>query len=178
LWEHGLQHCGACWPRRESVERWHAAAEEHGFAILALNWTEAAPTAASQEQLVANLPAIVGALPSEQSLTGDPLYLTSRGESTDMAWRAAYLDATLPVAATAFLGGAPEGDWENDADALASQATATPPLYYVMGRSDPDYAAASACFDAVVALGGGDARRKSVASPIAPSSTSRISGSG
>ena len=72
-----------------------------------------------------------------------------------MAWRAAYVDATLPVAATAFLGAAPAGDWENEAEALASQATATPPLYYVMGQSDPDYAAASACFDAVVALGGG-----------------------
>jgi len=140
-----------------SVQRWHAAADANGFNLLAINWTEEAATPETWDALVADLPAVVSAFAGYYQVASGARYLTSRGASTALAWRAAYLDSAAAThsifAATVLLGGVPPGDWPNDSAALVAPMVGTSALYYVIGTTDTEYAAGTAFYDAVVGTG-------------------------
>ncbi len=126
-----------------SVQRWNVAADSFGFSLIAVNWTEDAPTPQAKEELVADLDDIVAAFGDTYAVGG--VFLSSRGASTPMAFSAGYLVQDHRWGAVAFLGGAPEGDWVNDADTLLQGLNESPPaLYYVMGEQDADFGQATA----------------------------------
>ncbi len=135
-----------------SVQRWHSAADRYGFNLLAINWTDEAATPETWDALVADLPAITAAFAGYYPITAGRTYLSSRGASTALAWRAAYL-AEGGFRGTVLLGGVPEGDWVAEGAALAQAAVATPALYYVIGKLDSDYAAATAFYSAATGAG-------------------------
>jgi hypothetical protein len=135
-----------------SVQRWRTAADSFGFDLLAVNWTEDAPTPETWDALVADLPAIASAFATTYPIEGELRYLSSRGASTALAWRAGYL-AAGGFQAAALLGGVPDGDWVGDASPLVAAMVATPALYYVLGAADPDHAAGSAFYTAVTGAG-------------------------
>lgn len=135
-----------------SVQRWHTAADNHGFNLLAINWTEEAATPETWDALVADLPAVLEAFGGYYSVTPGQRFLTSRGPSATITWKAAYLAAN-GYAGDALLGGVPEGDWVGGAASLVAAMNATPALYYVLGRRDPDHAAGSAFYAAVTGRG-------------------------
>lgn len=84
-------------------------------------------------------------------MVADKRFLTGRGASTAIAWRAAFF--SRDYAGVALLGGIPEGDWVDDADNLVAPLVATPSLYYAIGKLDEEYAAAADCFSAVTGTG-------------------------
>jgi hypothetical protein len=136
-----------------SVQRWGTAADAHGFAIIAVNWTDVAATPASKSQLARDLSGIWQAYSTRWTYRStSAVALSSRGASTAIAFQAACLEPSNTVwTGVAFLGGIPDGDWVTDpTTALASlQAQAPEFLYYLRGDADPEYAQATACVEAL-----------------------------
>lgn len=132
-----------------SVRRWGAAADGHGFAIIAVSWTDVPATAASKSKLASDLAGILRTYRARFTfhLTSTAV-LSSRGASTAIAFQAACVEPSNAVwTGAAFLGGVPDGDWVGDpATAMASlRATVPQTLYFVTGDADPEYQQASAC---------------------------------
>ncbi len=133
-----------------SIQRWGTAADHHGFAIVAVSWTELAPTDETKRKLARDLGGIVQAF-SARFAGVSQAKLSSRGASTPMAFRAAFVEPTNGTwQGAVFLGGVPDGDWVNDpATATASMQPKRPYLTYVAGEADPEYARAVACTTAL-----------------------------
>lgn len=138
-----------------SVQRWYATADSRRFNLLAINWTDEAATPTTWDALVADLPQIVEAFAGYYPISTGRRYLTSRGASAEIAWRAGYLSqstsAYASFAAAVLLGGVPDGDWVRGADDLLAAVVREPALYYVVGTDDEDYRSGTDFFDAIVA---------------------------
>jgi hypothetical protein len=136
-----------------SVQRWGTAADVHGFAIIAVSWTDVATTSTSKSQLARDLSGILQAYRARFTYhSSHSATLTSRGASTAIAFQAACCESSNTVwTSAAFLGGVPDGDWVNDPDtAIASLQVSVPNfLYYLRGDADPEYAQATACIMAL-----------------------------
>ena len=136
-----------------SVQRWATAADTHGFAIIAVSWTDVAATPASKSQLARDLSGILQAYGTRWTYpSSSSVVLSSRGASTAIAFQAACMEPSNAVwTGAAFLGGVPEGDWLGDpTTAMASVQAKLPDfLYYLRGDADPEYAQATACVTAL-----------------------------
>jgi hypothetical protein len=136
-----------------SVQRWGTAADAHGFAIIAVSWTDVAATPASKSQLARDLSGIWQAYSTRWTYrSSSAATLASRGASTAIVFQAACLEPSNAVwTSAAFLGGVPDGDWVNDpTTALASLQAQVPDfLYYPRGDADLEYAQATACVAAL-----------------------------
>ena len=138
-----------------SVQRWTGAAKHYGFSILAVNWTEAPLSQAQRQELSDALPRIVDEYEEEYAYDRRRCHLCSHGASTDMVARAGFDGAPHRWASLIFLGGVPQKSCGALVEGGGSHTQPPPPpaagglhlpaLYYVIGRDDPQNAAAMDC---------------------------------
>jgi hypothetical protein len=138
-----------------SAQRWQAAGEQFGFCLVAINWTQDARLPEERTAMLGKLGTLLEDLRAELGIDTGDVFLSTRGLAADMLLQAGYLGASpVPFKAVNLLGGAPQGDWGNDADALLSSMISSPPgIYCVLGQQDDDYAQGRAFVDALEARG-------------------------
>jgi len=131
-----------------SVDRWSAASDGAGFALLCPNWT--AESDERRLELLDHLIRIVEALDRTQPIDPDRVCLSALGGATPFGFHGAFERHSGRWAAVSFLGGVPEGDWvAAPATALAALTEKPPALHYIYGATDPEHEAAKACASAL-----------------------------
>ena len=128
-------------------KRWHGVSDQHGVSIISVNWTEDAKTQAELDQLAKDLSDIVGAFGKTYPVDADRRYVVSRGKSTPIVYKGAFLEDSGFWAAAAFLGGAPlaKCEYGSSTPAPAGLVAAPPALYYLLGKKDADYKLVNDC---------------------------------
>ncbi len=127
-----------------NVQRWAQTADNYGFILLSVNWTEEASSDAGVDKLVQSLASLAtmgleGRMPSGR-------FLCSRGTATPLAYRSGLVVHPLAWDGVVMLGGVPDGDWVNQpAQASEGIGEDPPAVYYVSGDADPDFQQAKAC---------------------------------
>ncbi len=145
-----------------SAQRWQAAGEQLGFCLVAINWTQDARLPDERAAMLAAFGDMLEELAVEVHVDTSSAFLSTRGLAADMLLQAAFLGKSpLPFRSVNMLGGAPEGDWSQQADQLLADMVASPPsLYCVLGQQDPDYARGKAFTEALGARGVGVERHE------------------
>jgi len=132
-----------------NVQRWSAAADNYGFSIVSVNWTEEPKSAEDLEQLAVDLKEILLQFGMEYPRDQARCYLASRGASTPIAFKAAFENHSGLWAAATFLGGVPmEGCiYGLDVEVPFPLVEQPPALYYVVGQADPDFNQQNLCLE-------------------------------
>lgn len=129
-----------------NVQRWRAAADNYGFSILSVNWTEEPTDLDDLDKLATDLNAVAHDFAQLYPVDPAKRYLASRGASSPVIFKAG-IQLEGPWAAVVLLGGVPMETctYGLEVERPFALVDTPPPLYYVVGQQDENFAAMNAC---------------------------------